>query len=161
MDAAGEILAEPSSDADSLVSRNEPDDLANEQTWPTEEEMRRGEEMMDEADESEAKQAAKMKKLPKGTSSYQAAWIVDEEDEVEGDDGDDEGDDDEEGDEEMPDTLTDRGVNGFGTEEAAPSTNGMDMDSRKSEVHFDLDEEEEEQQYEDLHRTRGTQAYTF
>ena len=40
MEIEPSVLAEPDPDtADSLVSTNEPDDLANDQTWPTEEEM--------------------------------------------------------------------------------------------------------------------------
>lgn len=58
-----------------------PDLLANEQTWPTEEEMRG-------APDSESQSATrKVKRVPKGTSAYQAAWIFDD-DEDDDDDGD-------------------------------------------------------------------------
>nr|CAD7567990.1 unnamed protein product [Timema californicum] len=55
---------------ESLQSENSPDPMEGEQTWPTEEEL-------DEAKESlEAKR--RVKRVPKGTSEYQAAWIPDE-----------------------------------------------------------------------------------
>ncbi|XP_075520704.1 uncharacterized protein LOC142553986 isoform X2 [Primulina tabacum] len=58
---------------DSLVIENIPDVLAGEQTWPTEAEMA-------EADKYEEEMRVKKKRLPKGTSEYQAAWIIDDSD---------------------------------------------------------------------------------
>ncbi|XP_031497725.1 uncharacterized protein LOC116262459 [Nymphaea colorata] len=55
-----------------LVIENVPDPLAGEQTWPTEAEMA-------EADKISKEKRLK-KNLPKGTSDYQAAWILDETD---------------------------------------------------------------------------------
>ncbi|XBI01376.1 hypothetical protein VPH35_130168 [Triticum aestivum] len=63
-----------------LLVENIPDPLAGEQTWPTEAEM-------EEAYESNKQRKVVKRKLPRGTSEYQAAWIVD--------DTDDEGDDSE------------------------------------------------------------------
>ncbi|KZT57541.1 ribosome biogenesis protein tsr1 [Calocera cornea HHB12733] len=152
METSGELLAEPSSDADSLVSRNELDDMMNEQTWPTEEEMRPGEEMQAEAEEDEeVVMAKKLKRLPKGTSSYQAAWIMDEEDEEEGDESDEEDereDDEDHGaeNEELMASIPERELDGLDAPEEAPSVSGMDASSRRSEVHFDLPMEEEETQ---------------
>ncbi|EJU05912.1 DUF663-domain-containing protein [Dacryopinax primogenitus] len=165
MDQTDEVLAEPSSDADSLISRNEPDDLMNEQTWPTEEEMRAGDEMQADADAAE-NTARKLKKLPKGTSSYQAAWIMDEEDEDNADEGDeeDEGDDteEEELDEEdmgvdgpMAD-ISEKGLNGCEVPEVEPSISAMES-SRKTEVHFDLPVEEEETQLKTYLGSRNRQ----
>ena len=91
MEVEPTLLAEPDAeDADSLVSSNEPDDLANEQTWPTEEEMAGGSHAMDGGPIPDAKKGTTpkaVKRVPKGTSSYQAAWIVDESDEDEEDEG--------------------------------------------------------------------------
>eukprot|EP00250_Pteridium_aquilinum_P012088 c20503_g1_i1 orf=59-2500(+) len=53
-----------------LIVENTPDPLAGEQTWPTEEELARADE--------EKRSRIKKRLLPKGTSEYQAAWIVDE-----------------------------------------------------------------------------------
>uniref|UniRef100_A0A2P2M9B8 Bms1-type G domain-containing protein n=1 Tax=Rhizophora mucronata TaxID=61149 RepID=A0A2P2M9B8_RHIMU len=53
-----------------LVVENVPDPLAGEQTWPTEAEMA-------EADKTQKEKQLKQRKLPRGTSAYQAAWILD------------------------------------------------------------------------------------
>uniref|UniRef100_UPI00358E9302 pre-rRNA-processing protein TSR1 homolog isoform X2 n=1 Tax=Myxine glutinosa TaxID=7769 RepID=UPI00358E9302 len=54
----------------SLISEAVPDPMDGEQTWPTEEEMK-------EADALKTKKTRK--RVPKGTSEYQAAWIIDSE----------------------------------------------------------------------------------
>ncbi|XP_028722558.1 pre-rRNA-processing protein TSR1 homolog isoform X2 [Peromyscus leucopus] len=61
-----------------------PDPMEGEQTWPTEEEL-------DEANDLLKQRSRVVKKVPKGTSSYQAEWILDEGDESggEGDEDDD------------------------------------------------------------------------
>ena len=65
---------EPTSELQrSLVAEAESDPLNNdqEQTWPTQEEL----------EKAQAEQNQIKKRVPKGTSEYQAAWIVsDEED---------------------------------------------------------------------------------
>ncbi|KAJ1977260.1 ribosome biogenesis protein tsr1 [Dimargaris xerosporica] len=64
---------------DSLVAENQPDLLMNEQTWPTEEELQEAEErvqkMRQRTLEGPANQRTRC--VPKGTSAYQAEWIVD------------------------------------------------------------------------------------
>jgi len=72
------FVDEPNDKQESLVTENVPDLLLNEQTWPTPEEL-----------------AGNKKKVPKGTSAYQASWIVDEDEEP--------ADKDSEGDENMDD----------------------------------------------------------
>lgn len=56
-----------------LHVENVPDPLAGEQTWPTEAEMA-------EAVENLKHKKTKKKRLPPGTSEYQAAWIVEDSD---------------------------------------------------------------------------------
>ncbi|KAF7983823.1 hypothetical protein HWV62_19079 [Athelia sp. TMB] len=139
MDVEPSLLAEPdANDADSLVSSNDPDDLANEQTWPTEEEMR---DMAPIAD-GELPDAATgttpktVRRIPKGMSEYQAAWIIDEEE----DEGADEGDAEAEG--------------GAGSEAEMEPEEMVDMPmededmatDRRSVAFQDLDAEEEEKQ---------------
>ena len=81
------ILVPDLEDADSLVSSNDPDDMQNEQTWPTEEEMQDDsprdltEEMIPEGAPGTTPRA--IRRVPKGTSAYQAAWIIDEDEEDE------------------------------------------------------------------------------
>lgn len=73
----------------SLQTENIPDPMDAEQTWPTEEEI--------EAAQKETKKTKLIKRVPKGYSDYQAAWIPDVE-EVEGNNDDDDADDDEDDD---------------------------------------------------------------
>ena len=83
MDVEPQLLAEPNQDdADSLVSSNDPDDMANEQTWPTEEEMQGGERVNEEQtpDAPKGTTPRRVKRVPKGWSEYQAAWIVEDDD---------------------------------------------------------------------------------
>jgi pre-rRNA-processing protein TSR1 len=86
------VFSEPSpEDADSLVSSNDPDDMQNEQTWPTEEEMQDNDSSRKPIENSQLPEAGPgttplaVRRVPKGISEYQAAWIVD---------GDDDGDED-------------------------------------------------------------------
>ncbi|GER26149.1 pre-rRNA-processing protein TSR1 homolog [Striga asiatica] len=68
-----------------VVVENIPDLLAGEQTWPTEAEMA-------EADRNHQEKKLKKRRLPRGISDYQAAWIVDDSD-VDYSDSDEGGDD--------------------------------------------------------------------
>ncbi|EKM80586.1 hypothetical protein AGABI1DRAFT_119186 [Agaricus bisporus var. burnettii JB137-S8] len=91
MDIEPTLIVEPDHDeADSLISSNDPDDMANEQTWPTEEEMNAvsgdGQEHIPDASKGTTPKI--VKRIPKGMSEYQAAWIVDEtDDEDDGEEG--------------------------------------------------------------------------
>uniref|UniRef100_A0A1D1Y5B3 Pre-rRNA-processing protein TSR1 n=1 Tax=Anthurium amnicola TaxID=1678845 RepID=A0A1D1Y5B3_9ARAE len=70
--------------AEPLLVENVPDPLAGEQTWPTEADMA-------EADAMSKDKKLKKKIVPRGTSDYQAAWIIGDMD----DDDDPENSDDE------------------------------------------------------------------
>jgi len=71
------FVPDPSSQEPLLVE-NVPDPLAGEQTWPTEEDM-------EEADINNKQRKLVKRKLPRGTSEYQAAWIVDDTDDEDND----------------------------------------------------------------------------
>lgn len=71
-------LSTQNEDADDLTANNVPDLLANEQTWPTEEEMMSAPAVSAAPGEAMDR---KVKRVPKGTSAYQAAWIFDDLDE--------------------------------------------------------------------------------
>lgn len=96
MDIGLSDLSLPDDDADDLAATNVPDDeelLLGEQTWPTEEEMaqggtRREGEMLPPALPGTTPRRV-VRRVPKGTSAYQAAWIIDD-DEEEGEDFDEE-----------------------------------------------------------------------
>ncbi|EIW68703.1 hypothetical protein TREMEDRAFT_74147 [Tremella mesenterica DSM 1558] len=132
IDITPDPLSVPSEEADDLVSTNTPDLMANEQTWPTEEDMAQG--MFENGDK-------RTKRVPKGTSAYQAAWIADEDDEDE--DGDEEEDEEMDG-EEGEDGGSEQDGNVVEEEE---ETEEIEMDSRRGEIHKDLDPEQEEQEY--------------
>ncbi|KAJ2552749.1 ribosome biogenesis protein tsr1, partial [Coemansia sp. RSA 1933] len=77
------VIDQPNAELqDSLVSANEPDQMNNEQTWPEDEEMGAWKEQMEQMEEEERKIATngasgeRVVRVPKGTSSYQAAWIL-------------------------------------------------------------------------------------
>ena len=138
------ILGEPDPEsADSLISTNDPDDLANEQTWPTEEEMKGVDQGAGGASLPDAKAGTTpkhIKRIPKGMSEYQAAWIVDSDEE------DDEGDH-----EDGEDDAASADPGGRCEVEAPEEEMAMDelveLESKKSVVAFqDLDMEEETQQ---------------
>lgn len=136
MDVEPTLLAEPDEEnADSLVAENEPDDMANEQTWPTEEEMngghpRDGDEIPDATNGTIPKA---VKRRPKGMSEYQAAWIVEDDDEA-AEDGDQAGEDD------------DMDKDQEETEEVEDEDTEMEVESRRSVAFEDLDVEEEAKQ---------------
>lgn len=73
---------------ESLISTNEVDPMEGEQTWPTEEELKEA--------ESQTLAKTKTRLVPKGTSAYQAAWILDDDEQGESDDEDSDNSDEEE-----------------------------------------------------------------
>lgn len=140
MDVEPELLAEPDPDsADSLVSSNDPDDLANEQTWPTEEELR-GADLQNELDGEHIPDATKgttpkaVGRIPKGMSEYQASWIVDDDD---GEEGEEDEEVQQEEEVEMEDVA----------EEVEPEEEQeIETDDHRSVAFKDLDVEEEDRQ---------------
>jgi pre-rRNA-processing protein TSR1 len=142
-------VPDPSS-ADSLVSSNDPDELANEQTWPTEEEMQGVRDPQPRADLPDAKTGItpkSVKRIPKGMSEYQAAWIIDS------DDGGDEDEDDEEGGDGDGDGSSDAEMKAVEEDlpEETPAVEEeyeMKAESRKSINFQDLCVEEEAKQSE-------------
>lgn len=140
MEIEPQVLSErvPST-ADSMVSTNVPDDMANEQTWPTEEEMaaagmrQEGMEDVQVPDANTGTTPKRIKRIPKGMSEYQASWIVDESDDEDGDE--------DKGDDHQDDAIDEE-------EETVPIDEAMELESeKKSVVAFqDLDIEEEERQ---------------
>jgi hypothetical protein len=141
MDVEPALLAEPSGDdADSLVSENDPDDLANEQTWPTEDEMRDVNEDANGVgsvpDATAGTTPKAVQRVPKGTSEYQATWILDDDEDEEENDEKEGEKKAEDGDMEMEEEMEDM-----------PVEEETEMESRKSVAFHDLDMAEEEEQY--------------
>lgn len=120
------LLAEASPDLQqSLISTNEVDPLEGEQTWPTEEELNEAEKL--------AAPKSRTKRVPKGTSEYQAAWII-ESDNEEGSVGEDDEDD--------------SNMGGY------TPVDGMSQDGSEKEN----SEEEEEEEYETMTMTENEGA---
>ncbi|KAF8972993.1 ribosome biogenesis protein tsr1 [Flammula alnicola] len=140
MEVEPALLVEPDpSSADSLVSSNDPDDLANEQTWPSEEEMNGATDdvQAEIPDALEGTTPKSVRRIPKGMSEYQAAWILDEDD--------DEGEDGEESKEsadevEMEDMQEVEEMQDMPMDDTATEVGGVRFE--------DLDIEEEEEQLE-------------
>jgi pre-rRNA-processing protein TSR1 len=132
-------IAEPEpSSADSLISSNDPDDLANEQTWPTEDEMNVAGPEQDEIPEAVDGTTPKaIRKIPKGMSEYQAAWIIDDDD----DEGDETGKDDGEDDTEMAGIQEEEEM-----QDIVEDDHQMELDNRERVTFQDLDVEEDEKQ---------------
>ncbi|TYJ49091.1 hypothetical protein E1A91_A01G110600v1 [Gossypium mustelinum] len=122
-------LAPDPSSQEPLLVENVPDPLAGEQTWPTEVEIA-------EAERNQKQKRLRKRALPRGTSEYQAAWIVDDtdgEDSGVENDGDDDEDDD--------GMLLDEGESGFPSQE---DTNNSDFEEDQASLHLrDSDEETE------------------
>ncbi|RKP25100.1 hypothetical protein SYNPS1DRAFT_33053 [Syncephalis pseudoplumigaleata] len=173
MDAQGEVavLERPDPEKrESLQSENDPDLLANEQTWPTEEELQAAEErvakMQRDVDAPETDADSKNKKrVPKGTSAYQAAWIVDSDNDEDDEDGDGSGSDSYE---DIDDSDEDDAAIEDEEEAEAHPANEDDnndeyeevaLEDRSSQAGFqDLDPEEEDRQLNEyLARQRAFQ----
>ncbi|EIN07032.1 ribosome biogenesis protein tsr1 [Punctularia strigosozonata HHB-11173 SS5] len=162
MEVEPTLLAEPDvSSADSLISENDPDDMANEQTWPTEEEMQgnvvgNGLTFGDECvpDALGGTTPKRVKKVPKGWSSYQAAWIVDDDDD---DEGVEEGEE-EEGENAGDMQMEDEEMVELRDDDTAAHEQEMDLESRKSVQFQDLDMDEEKEQLDTWRKRQREEA---
>ncbi|XP_060084844.1 pre-rRNA-processing protein TSR1 homolog [Ylistrum balloti] len=125
---------------ESLQSEVIPDPMEGEQTWPTDAEL-------EEAEKQSKKKI--MKKVPKGTSEYQSAWIVDDDEDHKGaskenlDESDDEDEDEDEDDidmeaEEEEDSDNDEKS---GDEEFETLTMTENNDAERYDENMDMDEE--------------------
>ncbi|KAM9321008.1 pre-rRNA-processing protein TSR1 homolog [Gastrophryne carolinensis] len=136
------MKADPAAQA-SLQSEVVPDPMEGEQTWPTEEELQ----------EAEALKAnlKVQKKVPKGTSTYQAAWILDDGEDVEGSDESEEDSDDDMDDEQedaMDEEVSEEEDNSAEELEEESETVTIPDSTRDDKYDDNLDEVEEEQMLE-------------
>lgn len=135
------VLDTPTAERDDLVAENDPDFMGNEQTWPTEEEMRdaadNGIVRAGFPDAPKGTTPRRVKRVPKGTSDYQATWILDSEDE-------DEDNEDEEGDVDMQKDEDD--AESDESEEYEYLQDDNASMAPVSESYQDMDEDEEQKQ---------------
>ncbi|PVF93695.1 ribosome biogenesis protein tsr1 [Serendipita vermifera] len=142
MEIEAKILSEPDLERDDLVSTNEVDDMANEQTWPTEAEMKMVEDGEGREELPDAKDGTTPKviiRVPKGTSAYQAAWLLEDE-ELESDEDDNQSD--EEG--SIKSSLTFK-----------------NLDGKADDVPQNPPMEEEKEEYEDIIEEQSSKAVAF
>jgi pre-rRNA-processing protein TSR1 len=134
MDLEPMVLHVPDAQAmESLESQNEPDPMEGEQTWPTEEEIQESENKLRNMSKK------RVRKVPKGTSSYQAAWIIDSD--HEGDVEDDETVFDAEMDSSMKDDASE--AQDYSEEEYEQ----VELDDRSGAFDSTIDPEQEEKEY--------------
>ena len=96
----GDVLQQRDAEvADDLVSENEPDDLANEQTWPTEEEMAAADKYAPDADVpppampgTTPRAITKTSRNAADDPKFRAAWIIESDDDDDDDDDDNDAD---------------------------------------------------------------------
>ncbi|KAI8852023.1 hypothetical protein BC829DRAFT_427182 [Chytridium lagenaria] len=146
MDNSSDVFPDPELQ-ESLISENDPDPMEGEQTWPTEEELA-------DADKRVAAVNGKGKRTvraPKGTSSYQAAWIV-EDDEFE---GSEEGSNSE-GDEEMGDA--EGGENIEEDEDDDQEYEDVELEGGKEDFDTDFNLADDERQYEEYLEEKKSRA---
>ncbi|PRQ16479.1 putative ribosome biogenesis protein BMS1/TSR1 [Rosa chinensis] len=105
---------------EALLVENVPDSLDNEQTWPTEEEMA-------DAEKNQKQKKRRKRILPRGTSEYQAAWIINDTDEEESGT-----------DEEVDDMVMDE------TESGHPGEEGNHSDLSDDQASLDLRDSDKE-----------------
>ncbi|KAL1916016.1 uncharacterized protein VTP21DRAFT_6020 [Calcarisporiella thermophila] len=165
MDTGGEVLDTPTESQDDLQAENIPDLTLNEQTWPTEEELAEAEERIKNMSEAPmdddtvastdinnkfGRSLKKTKRVPKGTSAYQAAWIVDSEDDEEEYSDEYEESDDEgmltDGEVDDDDKFNGNGAHVSADEEEEEEYEEVELEGKKAAVNEILSDEEEKRQ---------------
>ncbi|NWV91283.1 TSR1 protein, partial [Machaerirhynchus nigripectus] len=143
------MKADPSKQ-ESLQSEVVPDPMEGEQTWPTEEELQEAEDSL--------KANRRVVKVPKGTSKYQAAWIVDD-----GEEGSEKDDDDDDEDDDMDDDLMEEAVSqeGESSEEEAgeEESETMTVSECLRDDQYDEKMEEDEQMLEKYKQERMDEMF--
>ncbi|NWY18853.1 TSR1 protein, partial [Aphelocoma coerulescens] len=143
------MKADPSKQ-ESLQSEVVPDPMEGEQTWPTEEELQEAEDSL--------KANRRVVKVPKGTSKYQAAWIVDD-----GEEGSEKDDDDDDEDDDMDDDLMEEAVSqeGDSSEEEAgeEESETMTVSECLRDDQYDEKMEEDEQMLERYKQERMDEMF--
>ncbi|NWX24064.1 TSR1 protein, partial [Aegotheles bennettii] len=136
---------------ESLQSEVVPDPMEGEQTWPTEEELQEA--------EASLKANRRVVKVPKGTSKYQAAWIVDDGEEGSEKDDDDYEDDDID-DEMMEEAVSQEGDSSEEEEEPAEEEcETMTISECLRDDQYDEKVEEDEQMLERYKQERMDEMF--
>ncbi|KAL7117675.1 hypothetical protein ACP275_03G087600 [Erythranthe tilingii] len=146
-------IAPDSMKQEPLVVENVPDILAGEQTWPTEAEMA-------EAERSHKEKKTRKRRLPKGISDYQAAWIVDDSD-VDYSDSDEEVEEDgmvlDDGERGHPDQKLENGSE-FDDDQASLDLRDSDEETETDSVMMDGENLTKEQIAEEIRKIKEEHA---
>ncbi|KAI8367404.1 hypothetical protein EDC96DRAFT_506702 [Choanephora cucurbitarum] len=153
MQEDNQVIDTPTEEQDDLVAENEPDFMDNEQTWPTEEELAEADARVRRMRQMGEEGA--VKRVPKGTSSYQAAWILDDED---ADYSEEEEEEDVMMDQEEEDDMVEPAESAFPPED--DEYEEIEMDG-KNETKDEFDAEEEARQYEEYLKQRQTDYQNY
>ena len=142
----------PNADQDDMITENEPDMMDGEQTWPTEDELR------------EAEIKKKVIKVPKGTSQYQAAWIVDNDEDDQNDDPEDEDDLDEDLDEDLEEEASDNDDDQDDMEDDDMDEETEELESETNETNDNYDAKhvsfaDEQNAYDKLRKARMDEMF--
>ncbi|NXV86003.1 TSR1 protein, partial [Calonectris borealis] len=137
---------------ESLQSEVVPDPMEGEQTWPTEEELQEA--------EASLKANRRVVKVPKGTSKYQAAWIVDDGEEGNQEDDDDDDEDDDIDDDMMEEAVSQEGESSEEEEEPAEEEcETMTVSECLRDDQYDEKVEEDEQMLERYKQERMDEMF--
>ncbi|KAF4086073.1 hypothetical protein AMELA_G00102270 [Ameiurus melas] len=134
------LMKSDPSQRESVQTEAEVDPMDGEQTWPTEFEIQEAE---------EARKSRRVMKVPKGTSDYQATWIVDDDDE--------ENENEEEDDLDSCDDFDDNDA-----DEIMEDGEDAENESQDGEAYHDAgkdDEDEEEEEISSAGRVGAEQKY--
>ncbi|XP_026196521.1 pre-rRNA-processing protein TSR1 homolog [Anabas testudineus] len=134
------MKADPSC-RESLQTEAEVDAMDGEQTWPTESELQEAE---------EARKKKRVMKVPKGTSDYQATWIVEDDEDEENREMDEQYSDEEDDDDDDDDDMLDEAMDGE-DEENSSQDPGSGCEEEQ--------EEEEEEEVRSTERAGADQRY--
>ncbi|XP_062887263.1 pre-rRNA-processing protein TSR1 homolog [Mobula hypostoma] len=128
-----------------------PDPMEGEQTWPTDEELR-------EADDALRESRKIVRRVPKGTSDYQAAWILDDEEDV---DKEEESGDEMEEEELMGDAVSQASDESDDEGEAVDECETMTLPESVRDDNYDekIDEAEEEEMLEKYKQERMDEMF--
>lgn len=147
------LMKADSSKQESLETEVVPDPMEGEQTWPTDEELR-------EADEALKANKKIVRRVPKGTSDYQAAWILDDE---EGEDEEEESDDDDdmEGQDLMGEAMSQASNESDDEGEATEECETMTLPESVRDDNYDekIDESEEREMLEKYKQERMDEMF--
>lgn len=145
------LMKADASKQESLQSEVVPDPMEGEQTWPTEEELQEA--------EASQKENKRVVKVPKGTSKYQAAWIVDDGEEG-SEEEDDDDDDDDFGDDMMEEAVSQEGESSEEEEELAEEEcETMTVSECVRDDQYDEKVEEDEQMLEKYKQERMDEMF--